>query len=356
MSYIIPIGNGSFASAKNGWFCVSNAVTCESLGYYSWMMVGYRLPRYLTTNTHPMSVSPQKRCTVSVEVSATGTIRSRQFSKASASNPTPRIHVGSQPSICDPNNPAADTPATPLPLDSTPMTLFISLKTPRLNDGSNSSSLALSQSTFWRPLIGSWALISNGHVTMTKYWFTSVKPALRLTSLMTTTSIRGISLLMPLPITRGSPSMRALNLMKPMTAQHFLNARRDTKVWSIRLVGWLKAQGLILPHPTPSCHRTITNHLKATGMLHSTSYTIFTQQSTMDLPSRLRHKFLSTHSCCSLHHLTPKHTPTSSRPPLLCIVSPHSNACWGSQFGNAIREGIQLPLFKFWSMSGAIVM
>ena len=52
MSYIIPIGNGSFVSAKNGWFCVSCAVTrdYESLGYYSWIMVGYRVPGYLT---HP---------------------------------------------------------------------------------------------------------------------------------------------------------------------------------------------------------------------------------------------------------------------------------------------------------------
>ncbi len=50
MSYIIPIGNGSFVSAKNGWFCVSCVVTCdyESLGYYSWIMVGYRVPGYLT--------------------------------------------------------------------------------------------------------------------------------------------------------------------------------------------------------------------------------------------------------------------------------------------------------------------
>ena len=53
MSYIIPIGNGSFVSAKNGWFCVSCGVTCdyESLGYYLWIMVGYRVPRvpgYLT--------------------------------------------------------------------------------------------------------------------------------------------------------------------------------------------------------------------------------------------------------------------------------------------------------------------
>ncbi len=33
----------------------------------------------------------------------------------------------------------------------------------------------------------------------------------------------------------------------------------------------------------------------------------------------------------------------------------YSDACWGSQLGNAVREGIQLPLFKFRSMNWAIV-
>jgi hypothetical protein len=37
-------------------------------------------------------------------------------------------------------------------------------------------------------------------------------------------------------------------------------------------------------------------------------------------------------------------------------LSTYSDACWGSQLGNAIREGIQLPLFKFCSMSGAVVI
>jgi hypothetical protein len=36
-------------------------------------------------------------------------------------------------------------------------------------------------------------------------------------------------------------------------------------------------------------------------------------------------------------------------------LTTYSDACWGSQLGNAIREGIQLPLFKFRSMSGAII-
>jgi hypothetical protein len=37
-------------------------------------------------------------------------------------------------------------------------------------------------------------------------------------------------------------------------------------------------------------------------------------------------------------------------------LSTYSNACWGSQLGNAVCKGIQLPLFKFRSMSSAIVM
>ncbi len=37
-------------------------------------------------------------------------------------------------------------------------------------------------------------------------------------------------------------------------------------------------------------------------------------------------------------------------------LTTYSNAYWGSQLGNAIQEGIQLPLFKLRSMSRAIVM
>jgi hypothetical protein len=37
-------------------------------------------------------------------------------------------------------------------------------------------------------------------------------------------------------------------------------------------------------------------------------------------------------------------------------LTTYSDACWGSQLGNAVQEGIQLPLLKFRRMSGAIVM
>ncbi len=36
-------------------------------------------------------------------------------------------------------------------------------------------------------------------------------------------------------------------------------------------------------------------------------------------------------------------------------LTTYSDACWGFQIGKAIQTGIQLPLFKFWSMSGAIL-
>jgi hypothetical protein len=37
-------------------------------------------------------------------------------------------------------------------------------------------------------------------------------------------------------------------------------------------------------------------------------------------------------------------------------LTTYSDACWGSQLRNAVQEVIQLPLFEFQSMSGAIVM
>jgi hypothetical protein len=37
-------------------------------------------------------------------------------------------------------------------------------------------------------------------------------------------------------------------------------------------------------------------------------------------------------------------------------LTTYSDASWGSQLGNGVRKGIQLPLFKFCSMSGTIVM
>jgi hypothetical protein len=36
-------------------------------------------------------------------------------------------------------------------------------------------------------------------------------------------------------------------------------------------------------------------------------------------------------------------------------ISAYSNACWGSQLGSAMANGMLLPLFKFCSMNGSII-
>jgi hypothetical protein len=42
-------------------------------------------------------------------------------------------------------------------------------------------------------------------------------------------------------------------------------------------------------------------------------------------------------------------------PLTLSMLSAYSNACWGSQIGNAFAEGALLPLFKFQSMNSGII-
>ena len=37
------------------------------------------------------------------------------------------------------------------------------------------------------------------------------------------------------------------------------------------------------------------------------------------------------------------------------LLTTYSDTCWGSQIGNSVPDGTQLPLFKFHSMSSAIV-
>jgi hypothetical protein len=49
---------------------------------------------------------------------------------------------------------------------------------------------------------------------------------------------------------------------------------------------------------------------------------------------------------------------TNAIPPKLSntnTILAYSNACWGSQIGNAVAEGTLLPLFMLQSMSGDIV-
>ena len=45
----------------------------------------------------------------------------------------------------------------------------------------------------------------------------------------------------------------------------------------------------------------------------------------------------------------------SPRPEHHHRLTTYSDTCWGSQIGTVICEGLQLPLFKYYSMSGAII-
>ena len=38
------------------------------------------------------------------------------------------------------------------------------------------------------------------------------------------------------------------------------------------------------------------------------------------------------------------------------MLTAYSGACWGSQIGSAFPEGTELELFKFWSMSGYVIL
>ena len=90
--------------------------------------------------------------------------------------------------------------------------------------------------------------------------------------------------------------------------------------------------------------------LYALHYIHSTIDYGFTFTSQAQAPL---HTFMSFPPPSDTEAYTDAISPTPSQHHRL---STYSDACWGSQLGNAVREGIQLPLFKFRSMSGAVVM
>jgi hypothetical protein len=64
------------------------------------------------------------------------------------------------------------------------------------------------------------------------------------------------------------------------------------------------------------------------------------------------------HAYMSFPHSSDMESLDDALPPKLINhhrLKTYSDAFWGSQIGNVIWEGIQLPLFKIHSMSGAIL-
>jgi hypothetical protein len=126
----------------------------------------------------------------------------------------------------------------------------------------------------------------------------------------------------------------------------------------VGLIGWL-AQST-RPDLAPShlflsayCNKPSQSHINAAlcvlHYIHSTIDYGFTFISTKTNPL---HTFLS------FPHTSDTEAYTDGMPlknnQNHCLTT-YSNACWGSQMGNAIRAEIQLPLFRFWSMSGTII-
>jgi hypothetical protein len=124
-------------------------------------------------------------------------------------------------------------------------------------------------------------------------------------------------------------------------------------------IGWLAQSTRLDLAPTHSfllayCNKPSRGHWNAVfyalHCIHSTINYGFTFTSNSQAPL---------HTFMSFPRSTNTEVYTNALPP-----QPHqhhhlmtySDACWGSQLSNAVREGIQLPLFKFRSMSSAIVM
>jgi hypothetical protein len=176
----------------------------------------------------------------------------------------------------------------------------------------------------------------------------------------TTTFTLGTSPPMQLPTTQAFPLMQSPNLTRTMSAQPLLNANNVTKVLLAQSTCLHKPPAQTWPQRTRSSWRTTTSHQEVTGMrpfmlsithyIHSTiNYGImFTSAEQSPL-----------HSCMLFPASLDTEAYTDASPPSNNQnhrLTTYSDACWGSQLGNAVREGIQLPLFKFRSMSGAIVM
>jgi hypothetical protein len=123
-------------------------------------------------------------------------------------------------------------------------------------------------------------------------------------------------------------------------------------------IGWL-AQST-QPNLSPShsflsayCSKPSQNHLNAAlyvlHYIHSTINYGFPYTSSEQVPLHTFMSYPHSSDTEAYHDALPPKKDGHHR------LTTYSDACWGSQLGNAVQEGIQLPLFKFRSMSGAII-
>jgi hypothetical protein len=135
--------------------------------------------------------------------------------------------------------------------------------------------------------------------------------------------------------------------------------KRQSKYQSIvGCIGWL-AQST---HPdlTPSHLFLLAyNNKPSQSHMNAALYVLHYIHSTIDYGFAFTSKVKAPlHTYMSFPHKSNTEAYADAIPPRLSNhhhLTTYSDTCWGSQIGNAIQEGIHLPLFKFRSMSGAIL-
>jgi hypothetical protein len=125
----------------------------------------------------------------------------------------------------------------------------------------------------------------------------------------------------------------------------------------IRSIGWLvhlTRPDLITVHSFLASYsnKSCTGHMKVA--LHALHYIHSTHDYGISFTSK---SVAPMHSYIHYPPSTDVEAYQDATPPKshdFSTLSSYSNACWGSQIGNAVAEGTLLPLFKFCSMSGGI--
>ncbi len=124
------------------------------------------------------------------------------------------------------------------------------------------------------------------------------------------------------------------------------------------LIGWLAQNthpDLVTSHSFLSayCNKTSCSHWNAA------LYVLHYVHTTVDYSIRFTYtKLAPLHAYMHFPHSSDTQAYTDTLPPKSNHhhwLTTYSNMNWGSQIKNAVREGIQLHLFKFRSMSGAIL-
>jgi hypothetical protein len=127
----------------------------------------------------------------------------------------------------------------------------------------------------------------------------------------------------------------------------------------VRSIGWLAhstCPDLAATHSFLAIYSNKTMHCHWNAVLYALQYIHSTINNGINFTSK---GSFPLHAFMHLPHSSNTEAYHNSIPPQdgqhHCFTT-YSNACWGSQLQNAVHEEIQLPLFKFPSMSSTIVM